>query len=134
MTEKTAHTSTRRTLTQTEKKYKELRETREPTVDSYFELGRISLEFGDIKEEEKKYKEAESLYHQAKDALKEAVKANKPEAHYYLARSYYNLASYGDPDFNFKKACAHANEAIKLAPRRKHERAEALKKSIKNCK
>ena len=115
------------------KRYRDLIEIKEPLIRDYFELGRVSLEFGITKEDAGKIKEGVSLFSQARNALKEAIKGNETsEAHYYLARAYYRLAKRRSADF--KDACAHAKKAIALAPRRKHEGAEALKKKIANCK
>ena len=150
--EETAHGNTQRQLnnslqavrntlnqTRTEysnlaEKYEKLRKIREPSIRDYFELGRVSFEFGVLKEDaEKNTKEALSLYHQGKKALQTVIDANESsDAHYYLARSYYRLARHSMA--NFEDACAHAKKAINLAPGRKHARAEVLKKEIANCK
>ncbi len=139
-TEETAHAGTRRELAtektghrQLKEKHEALIKSREPSIRTYFELGRVSLEFGVIKEDSGKTKEAVSLYHQAKDALKEVIKGNESsDAHYYLARAYYRLAKRREADF--KDACDHAKRAIELAPTGKHKGAEALKGKIANCK
>ena len=113
--------------------YEKLSKIREPTVRAYFELGRVSLEFGVIREEAGKTKEAVSLYQQARDALKTMIKAKESsDAHYYLALAYYRLARHSEAEF--KDACTHAKRAINLAPGREHRDAEALKKKIANCK
>ena len=103
---------------------------KEPLIRDYFELGRVSLEFGILKEEAKKNEEALRLFIQARDALKKVIEHNETsEAHYQLARVYYMLARRRRADF--KDACAHAKKAIVFAPGGRHEGATALKK--KNC-
>ena len=114
-------------------KYEALKEIKKPTIFTYFELGRVSVEFGIMKEDAGKTKEAVILYSQARDVLRKVITGNEgPEVHYYLAQSYYRLAKRGKADF--KDACNHAKKAIALAPRRKHQGAEVLKGRIEGCK
>ena len=139
-TEQTRHASTQRQLANEERElkkfkdeYERLKAIKAPTVRTYFELGRVSLEFGLLEEEARKIKEALSLYDQARKTLQTVIRTNESsDAHYYLARAYYMLARHGEAEF--EDACAHAKKAINLAPSGKHADAEALKGNIANCK
>ncbi len=114
--------SVKQQLDEIKGKYRNLFNVKSLTIENYFTLGEVLVKQGIDEKKNGNFSKAEDLFKEAIGHLRKLTD-NKhklsADAHYYIARAYYEMNEHG-------KALAEAKTAIQLAPGRKHERAQQI--------